>query len=87
VFQESNWIVKITSVPKVFDWCVHIRSVSTDNDCSVCWSTLLVVVTTNGVPSGSISPAFVKSLPTVGVSSVVVFYIVINYYIALPLLP
>ena len=31
-----------------------------------------VVVTTSGVPSGSVSPASVKSPPTVGVSSVVV---------------
>ena len=31
-----------------------------------------VVVTNNGVPSGSVSPTSVKSPPTVGLSSVVV---------------
>jgi hypothetical protein len=59
----------ITSVPKKFGFVYTYVPSGVDNHGSVCWSTHCVVVTTSGVPSGSLSALL---SPTVGLSSVVV---------------
>jgi hypothetical protein len=71
VFQ-SHKLGCITSVPKKFGFGVYTYVPSGLITLVPFVGPLTgVVVTTNGVPSGSLSP--VKSPPTVGLSSVVVF--------------
>jgi hypothetical protein len=65
--ESQTWIV-ITSVPKKFGFGVYTYVPSGLITIAFVGPLTGVVVTTNGVPSGSISPWPVKSPPTVGLS-------------------